>query len=70
MGPDVYTDLKGLVLRCGSQQAAAKHLGISPQYLCDVIAGRRAVSKRLAAALGYRLAYVPVGGKGFPVAGQ
>ena len=38
----------------GSQQAWARENGISPQFVCDVLQGRRAPSDRLARALGYR----------------
>lgn len=38
----------------GSQQAWACANGISPQFVCDVLQGRRAPSDRLARALGYR----------------
>ena len=35
-----------------SQKAAAVTLGISPQYLNDVLLGRRAISRQLAVRLG------------------
>ena len=38
----------------GSQQAWARENGISPQFVCDVLQGRRAPTERLARALGYR----------------
>lgn len=38
----------------GSNKAAAEALGISPQYLCDAIAGRRKPDALLLQALGYR----------------
>lgn len=38
----------------GSQDALAHHLDISPQYLCDILKGRRAVSGNLAQRIGYR----------------
>jgi transcriptional regulator with XRE-family HTH domain len=38
----------------GSQKAAAKRLGVSEQYLCDVLKGRREPGKKLLDALGYR----------------
>lgn len=38
----------------GSQQAWAHENGISPQFVCDVLQGRRAPTERLARALGYR----------------
>lgn len=38
----------------GSQDAAAKQLGVSPQYLCDVLRKRREPGQKLLDALGYR----------------
>ena len=38
----------------GSQQAWARENGISPQFVCDVLQGRRAPTDRLARVLGYR----------------
>lgn len=38
----------------GSQAAWAAENGISPQFVCDVLQGRRAPTERLARALGYR----------------
>ena len=38
----------------GSQLAWARENGISPQFVCDVLQGRKAPSERLARALGYR----------------
>lgn len=39
--------LRHRVERHGSQQAAAKALGVSPQYLSDVLAGRRKPDRML-----------------------
>lgn len=39
-------------LKSGSQRAAAKHLRISPQYLNDIIRGRREISDAVAALFG------------------
>jgi hypothetical protein len=38
----------------GSQQAWAAENAISPQFVCDVLQGRRAPTEMLARALGYR----------------
>lgn len=38
----------------GSQAAWAAENGISPQFVCDVLQGRRAPTERLARALGYK----------------
>jgi DNA-binding transcriptional regulator YdaS (Cro superfamily) len=40
------------IVDAGSQTEAAKSLGISPQYLSDVLLGRRAPGKKILAALG------------------
>jgi len=45
--------LRGEVARHLTQKTAADHLGISAQYLTDVLQERRAIGKRLAHALGY-----------------
>lgn len=37
----------------GGQQAWARAHGLSPQYVCDVLKGRRDVSERLANELGF-----------------
>jgi len=42
-----YVDFKG------TQKLAASMLGITPQYLCDILQGRREVSENVAAKLGY-----------------
>jgi len=41
--------------------SAARALGISPQYMCDVLAGAREPGEKLLAALGLRrvVTYVP-----------
>lgn len=38
----------------GTQSAAAKAWGVSPQFLNDIIRGRRAPSRRIMYLLGYR----------------
>ena len=45
--------LRGEVARHLTQKAAADHLGISTQYLTDVLQERRSIGKRLSHALGY-----------------
>lgn len=50
---DMIVLLNGHVRAAGSQKAAARLLGISTQYLNDVLRLRRAVSASLAATLGY-----------------
>lgn len=44
--------LAAVIARTGSQKAAARELGVSAAYLNDVVRGRRAMSARLARALG------------------
>ncbi len=44
--------LKSQVTKAGSQQALATQLRISPQYLHDVLKGRRKVGERLVTAMG------------------
>lgn len=46
--------LRRLVDSHGSQDAAAAALKVSPQFLCDVLAGRRGITSRLADAMGYQ----------------
>ena len=46
--------LADAVAVAGSQAAWAAENGISPQFVCDVLQGRRAPTARLADALGYR----------------
>jgi hypothetical protein len=46
--------LRGMVRGVGSQKEVAKLLGVSAQYVCDVLAGRREVSEKLGRALGYQ----------------
>lgn len=40
----VYGHLIAFVAECGMQKVAAQRLGVSPQYLCDLILKRRALS--------------------------
>lgn len=46
--------IQKLKLFSPTQKATAKELGISPQYLGDILAGRREISDRVAKALGFR----------------
>lgn len=45
--------LRGEVERQATNKQAAERLGVSAQYLGDVLHGRRAISAKLAHALGY-----------------
>jgi plasmid maintenance system antidote protein VapI len=53
--------LRQRVEAAGSQTAAAKILGVSPQYLHDCLRGRREIGKSIAIPLGYEplTIYVP-----------
>ena len=46
--------LRDLVQAHGSQRAAARHLGISPQYVCDLLKGRREPGPAVLKKLGLR----------------
>ncbi len=63
----VIAELVELVKRQGSQKQAAKFLGISEQYLADVLRGRRAPGKKVLEALGLQkvVVYKWVGKKGW-----
>jgi transcriptional regulator with XRE-family HTH domain len=49
--------LRSRVERAESQASLARELGVSPQYLNDVLAERRPPSERLLAALGIEIVY-------------
>lgn len=40
--------------RLGTRRALAKHLGVSDQYLSDVLTGKREPGSKLLGALGFR----------------
>ena len=46
--------LKEQLQKRGDQKALAARLGFTPQFLNDVVNGRRGVSKELAESMGYR----------------
>lgn len=46
----IATEVKAM----GEQQIVARALGVSPQYLCDVLNGRREPGAKLLKGLGYR----------------
>ena len=50
---EIYDKLRRLVLVCNTQKDAARQLGISPQYLSDVLRSWREISNELAGKLGY-----------------
>lgn len=49
---DARQRLRGMVRVHESQKSAAKALGISQQYLCDLLKGRRPFSARVLQKLG------------------
>jgi len=57
----IINELKLFVVECGSQKEAAKSLGISTQYLNDLLRGRRNVSEEIASKFGYRAEWVANG---------
>lgn len=50
---DLIAILRSECERAGGQQAWARRAGFSPQYVCDVLKGRRDVSEAMANALGF-----------------
>lgn len=50
---DMLMELLKFVNKHATQKEAAKALGISAQYLADVLRGRRAVTDKLAKKLGF-----------------
>lgn len=59
-----HNALRRLIRELGSQKAAAKRLGFTPQFINDVLQGRREMTEALASKLGYKrvVSYVPKGG--------
>lgn len=49
----IALEIYALVFALGSQKKAAAKIGISPQYLNDIIHGRREVSPQVAEFFGY-----------------
>lgn len=43
-----------LAYKCCSQKDAAAKIGISPQYFCDIIKGKREVSQKVSQYFGFR----------------
>lgn len=46
--------LADAVKKAGGQRVWAKAHGVSEQYVCDVLNGRRGIGEKLAQPLGYR----------------
>lgn len=51
---EIMLALTALCNSCGTQKAAAAQLGISPQYLHDLLAGKREVGASIAAKFGLK----------------
>lgn len=51
---EVRTVLRAKIRKAGSMRKAAKQLGITAAYLCDIMHGRRDPGPRVAKALRYR----------------
>jgi hypothetical protein len=63
LSPDeMRAELRKAVERAGSQKAYAASIGISEQYLCDCLKGRRDIGKSIAEPLGYHptTIYIPI----------
>lgn len=56
--PELIATIESKVLTLGEKAKVARQLGVSPQYLADVLNGRRKIGPKLAAALGYTPATV------------
>jgi DNA-binding transcriptional regulator YdaS (Cro superfamily) len=54
--------LREAVVRAGSQKAYAQSIGVSEQYVCDCLKGRRDIGKAIAEPMGYRptTIYIPI----------
>lgn len=51
---DVLNRLKEYAKEIGSPAEAARQLGITPQYIGDILHGNRGISEAIANKLGYR----------------
>jgi hypothetical protein len=63
---DMLAKLQEAVTVAGSQKAWAKANGVSPQYVCDCLGGRRSIGESVALALGYRPVTAYVSAEGAP----
>jgi hypothetical protein len=59
---EVIAVLRSECARSGGQNVWARGHGFSPQYVCDVLRGRRDVSEAMANALGYfrQVRFLPI----------
>lgn len=51
---DLRARLNRVVDECKNQKEAALRLGVSQQYLCDILYGRRPIGGRLLQSIGVR----------------
>lgn len=60
-----YAALRKLIDTLGSQKAAADKLGFTPQFINDVLKGRREMTEALAGKLGFKrvVSFVPKRGR-------
>lgn len=54
---NVLDEIKRAIKKAGNQSAFAKIAGISPQFLSDILAGRREPSDKVLEALGLERSY-------------
>ncbi len=54
--------LRQTINRDGSQKTFAEKIGVSAQYVCDCLQGRREIGKSIAVPLGYQpvTIYIPI----------
>lgn len=59
---EMLAKLREAVAAAGSQRAYAMAIGVSEQYLCDCLKGRRDIGKSIAEPLGYHptTIYIPI----------
>lgn len=59
---DLYALLRSECRRAGGQAAWAVAHDMSPQFVCDVLKGRREITERMANALGFvrRVSFHPI----------
>ena len=63
---ELIDEIRRRITETGQAKKLALELGFSPQYLSDVIQGRREIGEALAKKLGYqkRVLWEPIGTKG------
>lgn len=63
LSPDeMLQKLRVAVERAGSQKSYAASIGVSEQYVCDCLKGRRDIGKSISEPLGYHptTIYIPI----------